>query len=270
MSAPARAQFYGEHLNLYFGDWHTAPSHTAYRNLVEQAIFTPGAALDPTSKGAVLRSASAFEHGVLPPHTSTSPIRLEGQQQVYFVESGSGTATSSRQTVSLARGIAVLMPANLEFTLANTGDRPLAMYIIQEPTQPGFQPNTSMLARDENTLPYATTDNSWAYMIKKIFVAADGLATLNDVSTVTLDPLTIGQPQVTASPDVEAVWTALRGTGLAFVSNILRRQTPGTAFLEVPDGKTPHSTVNPNEDAQVKFLYFAHTPSATPQPPHAK
>ena len=45
------------------------------------------------------------------------------------------------------------MPANLEFTLKNTGDEPLTMYVINEPTPPSFRPNPTMLVRDENKLP---------------------------------------------------------------------------------------------------------------------
>ena len=29
------------------------------------------------------------------------------------------------------------------------------------------------------------------------------------------------------------------------------------AFYHVPDNLTPHSTINQNQDSQVKFLYFA-------------
>jgi hypothetical protein len=266
--APALAQTSSDHLDLYFSDWHTAPTHIAYGRLTEQDILTRGDALHPATKGAVLRFATSYMHALLPPHASTSPIRLSGQQQIYFIVSGEGTAISGSQTIALSPNIAVLMPANLEFTLKNTSDQPLTMYLIDEPTPPGFHPNSSMLARDENKLPFNTTDLEWSYMVKKIFVASDGLATLNDVSTVSLDPLTIGRPHVTESSDVEAVWTELQGTSIAFVSNRLLRQKPGVSLFEIPDGETPHSAVNPSEDSEVKFLYFAHhSPAANIQHP---
>jgi hypothetical protein len=259
---PALTQTDVAHPDLYFGDWHKAPVHTAYGRLAEQDILTRGDALHPTVKGAVLRFASAYEHAILSPHASTAAIKLNGRQQIYFIASGEGAASSASQTITLLPNIAVLMPADLEFTIKNTGDQPLAMYLIEEPTPPGFHPNSSMLARDENTLPFSTTNRQWSYMVKKIFSASDGLATLNDVSTIFLDPLTIGKPHVTDSPDTEAVWTALQSTGIAFVSNRLFRQPPGTAFLEVPDKTAPHSAVNPNEDSEIKFLYFSHEPPA--------
>jgi mannose-6-phosphate isomerase-like protein (cupin superfamily) len=262
----ASSQTYGARLDPYFSDWHTAPAHTWDGGLSEQAIFTRGDALAPAAKGAVLRFTTSFQHAILAPHTSTSPVRLSGRQQIYFVESGEGTATAGSQTVRLSPNVALLIPAELEFTFGNSAAQPLAMYVIEEPTVPRFHPNTAMLVRNENELPFSTTDRQWSYMVKTIFVAADGLATLDNVSTVSLDPLTVSRPQPTEASDTETVWTALHGTGIAFVSNQLRRQPPGTAFLEVPDGKTPHSIINPNEEEQIRFLYFTHQTVAKSKP----
>jgi len=264
LSASALAQTYGDRLNRYFGDWHTSSPREAYGHLTERDVLTQGDPLHPSADGAVLRFVSAYKYATLAPHAATSAIRLKDQQQVYFVVSGEGKAVAGNQSVVLSTNIALLVPAELEFTLTNTGDQPLTMYEIQEPVTAGFHPNTSMLVRDENSIPFSTTDLQWSYMVKKIFVASDGLATLTDVSTVYLDPLTVSRPRSTESPDMEAVWTALKGTGIAFVSNKLLRQPPGRAFLEVPDGKTPHSVINPSEDSQLKFLYFAHKPAAAP------
>jgi len=131
------------------------------------------------------------------------------------------------------------------------------MYVINEPTPPGFRPNSNLLIRDENKIPITSSDGHWAHIVKTLFVTDDGLGTLQSVLTVTLDPLTMGKPHVVDHDDIEEVWTALDGTSLAFVSNELRRQTPGMAFYHIPDNKTPHTNINQNEDAQVKFLYFA-------------
>ena len=135
------------------------------------------------------------------------------------------------QTAELYRNIAVLMPANLEFTLKNTGDQPLAMYVINEPTPPGFRPNSAMLVRDENKLPITSTTGLWGHIVKTLFVTADGLGTLQSVLTVTLDPLTIGKPHLVDHADIEEVWTALYGTSLAFVGNALAQADSGHGVL---------------------------------------
>ena len=167
--------------------------------------------------------------------------------------------TAGGQTAELFQNIAVLMPANLEFTLRNTGDQPLGMYVINEPTPPGFRPNADMLVRDENKIPISVI-GFWAHITKPLFVTADGLGTLESVLTVTYDPLTIGKPHPAPhedTSDIEEVWTALYGTSLALVGNQLREQTPGMALYHPPDNLTPHTNINPSSVDQVKFLYFA-------------
>jgi mannose-6-phosphate isomerase-like protein (cupin superfamily) len=252
----AVAQITGDKIDLYFGDWHNATPRTVLGSLEQRDILTRGDAANPTQKGAVLRYVTSYTYDTLPPQASTKPTRLDGQQEIYFVDSGQGTVTAGGQTADLYRNIAVLMPADLEFTIKSTGDQPLAMYVINEPTPPGFRPNDAMLVRDENKLPVTSTTGLWCHIVKTLFVTSDGLGTLQSVLTVTLDPLTIGKPHVVDHTDIEEVWTALYGTSLAFVSNALRKQTPGMAFYHVPDNLTPHTNVNQNEDSQVKFLYF--------------
>ncbi len=253
----AVAQITGDKIDLYFADWHNATPRTVRGSLEERDIFTKGDAANPTQKGALLRYVNSYTYDTLASQASTKPTRLDGQQEIYFVESGQGTVTAGGQTADLYRNIAVLMPANLEFTLKSTGSGPLTMYVINEPTPAGFRPNAAMLVRDENKLPVTSTENSWCHIVKTVFTTDDGLGTLQSVLTVTLDPLTIAKPHVVDHTDIEEVWTSLYGTSLAFVSNALRRQTPGTAFYHVPDNLTPHTNLNQNEDAQVKFLYFA-------------
>jgi mannose-6-phosphate isomerase-like protein (cupin superfamily) len=252
-----QAQATGERINFYFSDWHNAAPRTIHGSLEERYIYTPGDPHNPTQKGAVLRFISGYSHATLAPHASTQATRLDGQQEIYFVASGHGTASAGGQTADLFRNIAVLMPANLEFTIKNSGDEPLEMYLIHEPTPSGFRPNSSMLVRDGNKIPIASTEGHWAHIDKPLFVTDDGLGTLESVYLVALDPLTMGRPHVVDHDDIEEVWTALDGTSLAFVSNELRRQTPGMSFYHIPDNKTPHTNINQNEDAQVSFLYFA-------------
>jgi mannose-6-phosphate isomerase-like protein (cupin superfamily) len=253
----ALAQTTGDRIDLYFGDWNGVNPHKVYGALEERDILTRGDALKPTQKSAVLRYINSYTYATLAPRCSTSPTRLNGQQEIYFVLSGQGALSAGGENADLSRNIAVLVPANLEFTIKNTGEAPLTMYVINEPAPTGFRPNSSILVRDENKLPITSTDGHWSDIVKTLFVTQDGLGTLESVLTVTLDPLTIDRPHLTDHEDIEEVWTVLSGTSLAFVGNQLRRQTPGMAFLHIPDNRTPHANVNYNEDHQVRFLYFA-------------
>jgi mannose-6-phosphate isomerase-like protein (cupin superfamily) len=260
LSPLSPAQTTGDRINLYFGDWHSSAPHMIRGSLEERDILSHGDGLNPPRAGAVFRFLNSYTHATLAGGASTKPARLDGQQEIYFVESGKGTVTAGGQTADLYLNVAVLMPANLEFTLKSTGDEPLAMYVINEPTPAGFRPNTNMLVRDENTIPIASSNGFWAHIAKPLFTTQDGLATLESVVTVTLDPLTIGKPHPAPNEDtsdIEEVWTSLYGNSLALVGNQLHEQTPGMAYLHIPDNLTPHTNLNPSSDAQAKFLYFA-------------
>jgi mannose-6-phosphate isomerase-like protein (cupin superfamily) len=260
LSMPALGQATGERVDLYFGDWRTSAPHTIRGSLEQRNILTRGNAMNPTQTGAVLRYLNSYTYATVAPHASTKAARLETQQEIYFVESGRGLATAAGQTADLYRQVAVLIPANLEFTIKNTGDQPLTMYVINEPTPAGFRPNANILVRDESKLPISSSTGMWSHIVKTIFTTEDGLATLQTVLTVRLDPLTIGKPHPSPGEDsneIEEVWTALDGTSLAFVGNQLRRQTPGMAFYHIPNNQTPHTNINQKEDTPVRFLYFA-------------
>jgi mannose-6-phosphate isomerase-like protein (cupin superfamily) len=253
----AMAQATGARIDLYFSDWHNLKTHTTHGSLEERDIYTRGDPQNPAQKGAVLRFIDGYSYATLAPRASTKATRLDGEQEIYFVASGHGTATAGGQTADLFRNVAVLMPANLEFTIKNSGDAPLEMYLIREPIPQGFRPNSDMLVRDANKIPIASTSGHWAHIDKPLFVTSDGLGTLETVVLVALDPLTMGKPHVVDHDDIEEVWTALEGTSIAFVSNELRRQTPGMSFYHIPDNKTPHCNINQNENEEVSFLYVA-------------
>lgn len=260
LTAVAFGQTTGDRIDLYFGDWHTSSPRTIHSSLEVRDILTRGDAMTPGQKGAVLRFINAYAYATLAPHMSTKSEQLQGQQEIYFVRSGHGVALAGGQAVDLYRNVAVLIPAGLSFSVQNTGDEPLAMYLISEPTPPGFRPNSAILARDENSLPISSSSGMWSHIVKALFVSSDGLATLEAVLTVTLDPLTLGKPHPVPGEDtdqIEEVWTALDGTSLAMVGNQLRRQTPGMAYLHIPDNKTPHTNINSSEDSEDRFLYFA-------------
>ena len=260
LSCCALGQTTGERIDLYFGDWHTAPSRMVHGTLEERDILTRGDAMNPPHKGAVLRFVNSYAYATLAPHTSTKAESLDGQQEIYLVQSGKGAARAGGQAIDLYRNMAILVPAGLSFQLENTGDQAMTMYVINEPIPSGFRPNPSILARDENRLPISSSSGMWAHIVKTLFVTGDGLGTLQAVLTVTIDPLTLGKPHPVPDEDsneIEEVWTALDATSLAMVGNQLRRQTPGMAYLHIPDNQTPHTNINDSEDTQARFLYFA-------------
>ena len=250
---------------MYFGDWHHSPAQTV-GGLEEHTILTRGDPMNPSQKGAVLHFLNSYTYATLAPGASTDARKLDGEQEILYIASGRGTATAAGDTVDLFQNIAVLVPADLEFRVQNPGNELLAMYVINEPTPPGFRPNPKLLARDENKLPITSAEGMWSHIVKTLFVTEDGLGTLQSVLTVTLDPLTVGKPHIVDHSDIEEVWSALSGSSLALISNQLRHQTPGMAYMHIPDNNTPHTNINPSEDTQAVFLYFARYHPHQPRP----
>jgi mannose-6-phosphate isomerase-like protein (cupin superfamily) len=256
-------------IDLFISDWQGSLPRFEHGSLVLRDILVRGDNFAPPEKSAVLRAANFFAYGRLAPGAWTTPSRLAGQQEVYYVLGGEGEITAGGDVAKLRKNIAVLMPAGLEFVMQSTGPEPLTMYVINEPIPAGFHAKDKMLVRDEAMArqrtpaaadPYIVGGASghWAHIVRELFSPADGLATEQSVITVTVNPLTMGEPHP-HRPGQEEVWAAIDGTSLILMGTELRVQKPGMAYMLPPDSATLHSNINPG-DTPVKFLYFARFP----------
>ena len=256
-------------IDLFISGWQGSLPRFEHGSLVLRDILIRGDNFAPSQKSAVLRAANFFAYGRLAPGNCTTPTRLEGQQEVYYVLGGEGEITAGSDTAKLHKDIAVLMPAGLDFVMKSTGTAPLTMYVINEPTPPGFHPKDKMVVKDEAMArqrtpaaadPYIVGGASghWAHIVRELFSPADGLATEQSVITVTVNPLTMGEPHP-HRPGQEEVWAAITGTSLIMMGTELRVQMPGMAYMLPPDSATVHSNINAG-DTPAKFLYFAKFP----------
>jgi mannose-6-phosphate isomerase-like protein (cupin superfamily) len=241
------------YVDMYFSDWHASKPQTA-GPIKEYTVFTKGDPMRPTTKGAILRYVDAYVYAALAPGASSPPTALSGQQRVYYFTTGTGTIAAAGDSTPVSTNIAVLVPANLSFTVKNTGTLPLGAYVITEPTPSGFQPGTKLVVKDEKATPISTAQEEWSRLVRPLFTASDGLATISSVETVTLDNLTITRPFTGTMPNTEHLWMELSGTSIAFIGPYLRRQTPGIAYEHPPDNLAPTANVNYSEDSQVKLL----------------
>lgn len=252
-------------IDMFFGDWQESMPRSAFGSLVLRDILTRGDNLSPPAKGAVLQCANFLSYGRLPAHASTVPSTLSNSQEVFYVMGGDGEIASGEKKFALHKDIAILMPQGAQFTMKNTGDEDLTMYVIDEPVPPGFQPIPEMKMTDERhtairtpmvASPYTIPGASghWAHVVRDLFNTSDGLATVGDVITVEINPLTLGEPHPHL-PGKEEIWLELEGTSLAFYGPQLRVQHPGTAYMLRPDGMVQHANIN-NSEKTVKFLWF--------------
>jgi mannose-6-phosphate isomerase-like protein (cupin superfamily) len=256
-------------IDLFLSDWQGSMPRFEHGSLILRDILTRGDNFAPPQKGAVLHYANFLAYGRLAPGSSTTPSRLQGQQEVYYILGGQGEITAGGATATLRRDVGVFIPAGLEFVMRSTGNQPLTMYVINEPVPVGFHPKTKISVKDEASAhqrtpaggdPYIVGGASghWAHIVKELFSPGDGLATEQSVITVTISPMTLGEPHP-HRPGQEEVWAAIDGDSLAFLGTELRIQRPGMAYMLPPDATTIHSNINFG-DKPVKFLYFARFP----------
>jgi mannose-6-phosphate isomerase-like protein (cupin superfamily) len=244
------------YVDMYFGDWHASKAQTM-GPVTEYAVFTRGDPMKPATKGAILRYVDSYVFSTLAPGASSPSATLSGKQRIYYFTSGAGIISAGGDSIPVSAHSAVLVPANLAFTVKNTEKVPLGAYVITEPTPSGFQPGTKLVVKDELSTPISTTVPEWSRLVKPLFTSGDGLATISSVQTVTLDALTITRPFIGTMPKTEHLWLELSGTSIAFIGPYLRRQTAGMAYEHPPDNLAPTSNVNYAEDSQVKFLLVA-------------
>ena len=244
------------YVDMYFADWHASKGQTT-GPVTEYTVFTKGDPIKPTTKGAILRYVDSYVYATLAPGASSPSVTLSGKQRVYYFTSGTGVISAAGDSVPVSVNIAVLVPANLAFTIKNTGTVPLGAYVITEPTPSGFQPGAKLVVKDEKVTPISTAEQEWSRLVRPLFTASDGLATISSVETVTLDNLTITRPFLGTKPNTEHLWMELSGTSIAFIGPYLRRQPPGMAYEHPPDNLAPTSNVNYSEDSQIKLLLVA-------------
>ena len=265
---PTRAE-HDRRIDLFLSDWQGSMPRVEHGSLVLRDILTRGDNFAPAEKGAVLHYGNFLAYARLPPGVSTTPSKLDRQQEVYYILGGEGEISAGGETAKLRKDVAVLMPVGLVFVMKATGSEALTMYVINEPAPSNFTPRKNMLIKDEVSArqrtpaggdPYLVGGASghWAHIVKELFSPSDGLATEQSVITVSINPMTLGEPHP-HRPGQEEVWAAIDGDSLMLMGSELRIQSPGMAYMLPPDANTIHSNIN-TSDKPVKFLYFAKFP----------
>jgi mannose-6-phosphate isomerase-like protein (cupin superfamily) len=253
-------------IDMFIGDWRDSMPRHAYGSLVLRDILTRGDNFNPPQAGALLQAANFLAYGRLAPGNSTTPSRLDHEQNDYYDVGGAGEIAAGGKTATLHKDIAVFIPADLEFIIKNTGDEAITMYVVSEPTPAGFVPGKAMLVTDERQVPVRTplaaspytlpgASGHWAHVVRDLFSKTDGLATIGDLITVEISPMTMGEPHP-HNLGQEEIWAAIDGNSLAFIGSELRVQRPGMAYMIRPDQSMTHSNIN-SGDAPVKFLWFS-------------
>jgi len=242
-------------ISKYIVNWRESMPRKSHGSLIERDVFTKGDQLNPPRQGAVLKHMNRYVHATLEAGASTTPTRMDGEQEAFYVLSGSGTVSGGGKTYEIHKGSGILIPDGIEFMMTASSGEPLTMYMVNEPVPDGFVPKKEIVITDENTAPYERDDVHWCMVFKRIFSEASGLATIQSIITVTFSPMTMGQPH-SHSGGCEETWMAMEGDNNFLLGKQIRKQPPGTAFMIPPDGRTPHATIN-TSDKPVKMFHVA-------------
>ena len=261
-AGPARGQYldhrpyspeYDADIDLYLNSYENSEPRTLHGNLVVRDILTRGSHLDPPRQGAVLEYANLLALAELPAKEAIDTI-LMNEQYVLYVMSGEGMIVAGRRKDDLHTNSAVFIPEGRRFSMAATGDEPLVMLLLSDPTYDGFEPATDIVVKDENTIPISNTRGHWCHIVRGLFNQGNTkLATVGNVLTVDIAPMTIPHPH-SHEGAFEELWTVIHGESIAFLDKHIRHQTPGMGYMAVPDGNSPHSNIN-ETDGMVKMFY---------------
>jgi len=248
-------------IDMFISSWkESMPRHT-HGSLIERDIFTKceGDPVFPTRKGAVLTELKRFSHATLVPLATTAPTTLKGEQEIFYIDSGKGAIKTEGKTAELYEGVGVLIPPGVEYTMTNTGDKPLTMYIMVEPIPASFTPNNEIRISDVNTAPAITSSGHWNNISRRLFKKSDGLAILVGMGPVINDAMTMNQPH-SHEEGVEEIWFALKGDITILFGKQLRKLPIGSAYKIPANSTTPHANINVTDEPIMTFWLMKDIP----------
>lgn len=253
-------------IDMFMGNFRFSnPKHT-HGSLIERDILTKtdGDPNAPTAPGRVLKYTDRFTYATLYAHNKTIPTTLDGSQEFFYILGGKGAVTGGGKTFPLYSGVCFLAPEGLEFTMENTGDDPLTMYLVAEPTPAGFRPNDYIYWNDEADTPIYTSESHWINVWSNLIEPKDGLAQMQLVLTVWLYPNTFAQPH-SHSETTEEVWATVDGDVKFLMGKEIRDLPFGAAYMIPPNNETPHANFDITEKP-IKFFYYARFQDQAPRP----
>ena len=236
-------------IDMFIGDWRHSMPRLMHNALVFRDMLTELQGPDqlhPTRKGAVLLHTKAISRATLEPGATATPSPLEGVQQVFYVDSGTGVIASGEQATELRKGSSFIIAPDLDFSLRTTSEEPLAMYVVTEKITDGAQTNASLYVTDGFEQPTFMRYH-WANIDRPIIGQANGMVAYRGLTAVQLDAMTMAQPH-SHGETTEEVWIALEGDIHLLMGKELRVLPVGSAYKVPATGKTAHSNINASQE----------------------
>jgi mannose-6-phosphate isomerase-like protein (cupin superfamily) len=244
-------------IDMFMGNWRDAFPRIMHGNLYFKDMLTALQGPDPlhpNRKGAVLVNAEAVSYAMLEPGSSAHPVEgeLNGIQQTFVVNSGTGVITSGSKSAELSKDMAFIITPGMDFRLTATGDKYMSFYVISERIPQGFTPRTTLQVVDNHAKSQVT--NAWVDKERPLITKEDGLSQFGAVTQVEMDSMTMSRPY-SDGPGAEEIWIATDGDSEMLLGKELRGVPAGTAYLVPATGITAHANINVS-GKPAKFLYM--------------
>ena len=235
--------------NMFIGHWQNSMPRRMHGSIVFRDILTSlegGDTLRPTKKSAVLVYNSAISSATLEPGATAKSDKLKGEQQVFYVDSGTGVIRSGKKSYDIKKGYVFIATPKFDFELKTTGDEPLAMYVLTEPLPEGFKPNEKLFVKNrfENDLFMRV---HWTNIDRRIVSGDDGLANYSGMTFVNIDAHTMSQPH-SHNAGTEEAWIAVKGETKLLLGKQLFDLPPGSAYKIPDNGLTAHGHMNATDE----------------------
>lgn len=247
-----------EPVDMFMGNWRDSFPRMEHGNLYFRDMLTaaePGAdVLHPARKGAVLTNARAVSYAMLEPGSTAHRVGTDPKdgQEVFVVNSGTGTITAGSEKKELAKGMSFVVTPELDFRLTATGNEYMTFYVVSEKVAEGAAPKAGLDVVDHRGEPQVT--KNWYNEERPLITKRDGLADYNAVAQVELKPMSVSRPY-SAAEGTEEIWIATDGDVDVLLGKQLRKLPAGTAYRVPPTGITAHANFNLT-DKPAEFLYM--------------
>jgi mannose-6-phosphate isomerase-like protein (cupin superfamily) len=249
----------GIYVDRYIGDASQSITRIARDTIMTRAILTAGDPLVPGPNGAVLRYRKEVVLGTMQPGEATA---LDGQpeQQVIYVEGGTGRIDDGEHYWALREGLVLLIPANARNRFTATGDQPLRMLMMSEPAHTDEKAARTILVRDLSKILYVEQGVHWTNLSKAPFTDVGERFLI-----VYMGPRTIAGPHA-HTPETEEGWVKIsEAPAWMQIGSEIRPWKANMGMIAPPNGQSVHAAIN-TSDAMQAFFYFATMPRPTPPP----
>src|SRR6188768_2912911 len=255
----------GVSIDRYIGDAAKSIGHLSHDVIFTQSILRAGDPSAPGSDGAVLQYRKEIVLGTMAPGQMSSMTTM-AEQQVIYVESGTGRIDDGSLFWDLKPGIMLLVPPSQPHRFASTGDKPLKMLMLSYALDPGITPHKGLLVRDVSVILYTERNVHWSNFAKYVFDDRDGMHPSDRIYIVEMAPMTIAGPHAHA-PNSEEGWVKVTdGDAVMQLGSEIRRWPANAGFIAPPNGQTVHAAINISDTVQSWFYFARLNPNAQPRP----